>query len=109
MGINISVIKVIEKTMEEGWHNNLVPYYAIRKQKWFDHLRFGGDSDFVTENEFYYYDDSDEEGKSYRRPSDFDKCRCWVKSNIIEENQKRLLNALDKIEADETLCFTWSW
>jgi hypothetical protein len=28
---------------------------------------------------------------------------------VYEGNQQRLLNALDKMEQDDTLCFTWSW
>lgn len=109
MGINISVKKVVEKTMEEGWHNNLVPYYKVEDQDWFDHLRFSGDADFVIENEFYYYDDSDEEGRDYRRPKDFNKCREWVNEHIYEGNRPRLLKALDELEKDASLVFRWSW
>lgn len=109
MGVNISVIKIVSKTMEEGWHKNLVPYYHTQNQYWFDHLRYGGDKDFIIENEFQSYDDSDDEGMEYVRPKDFNKCRKWVHENIVEGNKPRLLNALNELEKDSTLAFSWSW
>lgn len=109
MGLNIIVYKVVEKTMEEGWHNNLVPYYKVEKQEFFDSLRFAGDKDFVSENEFVYYDESDEEGMNYVRPKDFKKCREWVNEHIQEGNRPRLLKALDELEKDKSLVFMWSW
>ena len=96
MGINISVRKVTGKTTE--------------RQDWFDYLRYSGDRDFVVENEFDFIDtDVVVEEQELARPKDFNKCREWVKEKVYEGNQQRFLNALDKMEADETLCFTWSW
>ncbi len=109
MGLNIIVYKIVEKTMEEGWHNNLVPYYKVERQDWFDSLRLSGDKDFVTENEFVAYDENDEEGRDYVRPKDFSKCREWINENVIESNRQRLLKALDFFEKDKDLVFLWSW
>ena len=70
----------------------------------------GGDRDFVVENEFEFIDNDNEvEEQELARPKDFNKCREWIKEKVYEGNQQRLLNALDKMENDETLCFTWSW
>lgn len=32
-----------------------------------------------------------------------------IKVNVFEGNQPRLLEALDRLEQDESLVFTWSW
>lgn len=110
MGINISVRKVTGKTMEETWGGKTIPYYTTEEQDWFDYLRYSGDADFVTENDFEFIDsDTVVEERRLARPKDFNKCREWVKANVYEGNQQRLIDALDKIEADKTLCFTWSW
>ena len=109
MGLNISVKKIVNKTTEEDWNGELVPYYELEDQKWFDHLRFSGDKEFVVENEFVFYDDSNEEGREYVRPKDFEKCREWVNKYIPNGNSLRLLKALDELEKDENLVFRWSW
>ncbi len=110
MGINISVRKVTGKTMEETWGGKTVPYYTTERQDWVDYLRYSGDRDFVVENEFEFIDNDNEvEEQELARPKYFNKCREWVKEKVYEGNQQRLLNALDKMEKDETLCFTWSW
>lgn len=73
-------------------------------------MRHSGDTEFVVENEFVFIDsDNQVEEQELARPKDFNKSRKWIKENIVECNQQRLLDALDKIEVDETLCFTWSW
>jgi hypothetical protein len=110
MGINISVRKVTGKTMHKTWGGKTVPFYTTESQKWFDHLRYTGDADFVVENEFEFIDNDNEvEEQKLARPKDFNKCRQWVKENLCESNQQRLLNAIDIMEQDETLCFCWSW
>lgn len=109
MGIHISVKKVINRSMEELWSGKLVPYYETQRQDWFDYLRYSGDREFVLENEFTYVDEDAEEDMELARPSDFNKTREWVKNNVYKGNQQRLLEALDKLEKDETLAFSWSW
>lgn len=109
MGINISVEKVVNRTMEKTWTGIEVPFYETKTQDWFDYLRYSGDSDFVLENEFTYIDEDAEEDIRLARPSDFNKTRQWIRDNLSEGNQDRLLEALDKLEKDETLAFSWSW
>lgn len=108
MGINISVEKVIDKKMEETWSGKTIPYYLTERQDWFDYLRYSGDREFFAENEFEYIHEDIEE-QQLVRPKNFNKCREWVKEKVIEGNQQRLLNALNKMEQDNTLCFSWSF
>lgn len=109
MGINISVKKVINRTTEETWTGKIVPFYETEIQNWFDPIRYSGDREFVLENDFTYIDEDAEEDMELARPSDFDKTRKWINKNVYEGNQSRLLEALDKLEKDETLAFSWSW
>ncbi len=73
MGINISLRKVINKSTEET-----LSYYETEKLLWFDSLRYGGDKEFINENEFFFIDND----RELRRPVDFTKCRKWVNNNI---------------------------
>ncbi len=108
MGINISVKKVLGREMADNWSFTQSPYYKTEDEDWFDCGRRSGDADFVVENDWVCVDD-DEGNRELRRPKDFEKARQWVKENISKEGQPRLLEALDKMEKDETLAFRWSW
>lgn len=109
MGINISVRRVTGKTIEETWGVPAV-YYETEEQDWFNDLRHSGDKEFVLNNEFYYIDsDLPDDEQRLARPLDFFRTRRWVECNVFEGNQCRLLEALEKMEIDESLCFTWSW
>lgn len=109
MGVNISVRRVTGRTIEETWGVHTV-YYETEVQDWFDSLRYGGDRHFILDNDFYYLDNDIPVGEQrLARPVDFNKTRKWVKAFVLKGNAKRLLEALDKMENDENLCFTWSW
>lgn len=105
MGIHISVKKILGTTMEEAWGASLFSYVETEDQKWFDHLRHSGDADFVSQNKFVSLDDE----SRYKRPEDFTICRKWVNENVVECNRQRLLTALDNLEQDNSLAFSWSW
>lgn len=109
MGVNIIVCRIVKKTMEDGWNDNKIPFYETARVEWWDSLRHSGDKDFIIENKFDCYDDSDDEGCEYVRPNDFNKCREWIKKKIFEGNQPRLLKAMDEMEKDKSLTFHWSW
>ena len=73
-------------------------------------MRHTGDRDFVLETEFVFVDsDLEVEDQELARPADFNKARAWVKANVVEGNQPRLLEALERMEQDEPLVFTWSF
>lgn len=108
MGINISVRKIKEKRMTKTWSGTDVLYYTTEEQGWFDSFRHSGDREFARENEFFFVDQDANENE-LMRPTDFDKTRSWIKANVIESNQKRLLDALDKMQQDEELVFTFSY
>ena len=61
-------------------------------------------------NEFEYIEiDLPVEERELARPKDFGKCKDWVKENVVECNQSRLITALERMETDESLAFRWSW
>jgi len=107
MGLNISIYKIIDRTLEQSASFGLVPVYHTSRQEWFDYHRFSGDSDFVSENEFYFVDlDADNE---LQRPIDFDRITDWININIPECNKSRLLQAIDKMKDDKSLVFCFSF
>ena len=109
MGINIGVYKIIGKTTFDNIFGELEsPQYEVESQNWFDHLRHGYDAYFVIQNDWVAVD-KDTDFPDYHRPENFEQCRKWVKDNVHQDNWKRLLDALDKLEADESLAFGWSW
>lgn len=113
MGLNILVYKVTGVTQAETWTpGRFVPVVDVEDQdSWWDDGRYTGDNDFIDFNEFKfteYEDGLDLEEKRYYRPSDFNACREWVRKNIFEIGQPRLLNVLDKMEADPSLVFMFS-
>lgn len=86
MGLNISVV--------EFDHDG----YPVDVD-WFDGLRHAGDREFIWTKDFeweYVRCEHD----TYKRPKNFDEARAWVRNNICEENQPRLLEALDEMEYD---------
>src|SRR6202000_1504334 len=99
MGINISVQKLIGKEMVECHHpEELVPFYKIERQDWFDSCRHSGDRDFIMNNDFKYLDeDVDSFEQSLMRPVDLDAALEWVRKNIYEGNQARLIEVLEKM------------
>lgn len=106
MGLNIIVYKITEKTLEETWGGKMIPFYRTEKPDWWDSCRYGGDKQFAVADLFEYID---EESPEYYRPSDFDKTRNWVKENIEELAQPRLLEAVNKMEEDKNLVFRFSY
>jgi hypothetical protein len=101
MGLNIIIYKIVGTSLSGN-------YYETENQDWFDDDRYSGDRDFVANNEFYSYRDI-KDGCEYSRPADFNKCREWIKQNVVEFNQARLLEAIDKMESDKDLVFKFSW
>lgn len=110
MGLNLWVSKFISKEEEETFGGRMVPYYNTEHQDWFDSVRYSGDKDFVLDNDFTYLDsDLEVEERSLARPVNFYRSKEWVKKHVHKGNQERLLNALDKMEKDESLSFSWLW
>ena len=109
MGLNILLYKIIKKDKIETWNNKFEIYYEVERQSWFDSLRYLGDKEFYSENEFEYYDETCEDGKDYYRPESFEKCKTWVENNIIERNKERLITVLEKMEEDKNLVFCFSY
>jgi hypothetical protein len=108
MGLNILLYKITGKQPEETWGGKTVMYYQTEEPKWWDSCRYGGDKDFAVSGLFEYVD-KEEEYPEYYRPIDFNKTRNWIKENIEELAQPRLLQAINEMEADENLVFYFSY
>jgi len=102
MGINISLYRVLSIEKEQGWGGQEYDYCKTEEIKWFDHLRYSSDKEFM--NRYGKFKGIDSEGE-YVRPIDFTETREWIKNNIHEGNQERLLKALDLMETDEMVGF----
>jgi hypothetical protein len=105
MGVNIGVSKILSVGEAETWSGKMVPYYEQESQNWFDSLRHSGDREFITSGLFADYDEDGE----FCRPRDFEVCRQWVRKNIFEGSQARLIEAIDRMEQDESLVFWYSF
>lgn len=105
MGVNIGVSKIRRVGDAETWSGEMIPYYERENQDWFDSLRRAGDREFILSGLFV---DCDEEGR-FCRPRDFEECREWVKGNIVESCQARLIEAIDRMEKDKSLAFWYSF
>ncbi len=108
MGLNIILVKVTGIETAKGWNNHDDVYFNYDKQTWFDSLRHSGDRDFVMGNEMMRPFPQDTEDH-FARPKDFEKAKEWVKSNVFEGNQPRLLKCLEEMQKDDKLCFIFSW
>lgn len=106
MGVHISVYKIVDTEIIEDYTQSFL-YYHTEEQDWFDFIRHSGDRDFASSDLFYAVDSEQEQ--SLYRPKDFDESREWVRDNVVECNQHRLLEALNRMERDENLVFHFSW
>lgn len=99
MGIHI--ISIIVKGREDGY----LDYDHFTD---FDSIRMSGDSDFVFSEDFeweYIYDNEKHptHGDRYKRPKDLGSAKKWVTENVIQGNQKRLINLLKSMEGKNNL------
>jgi hypothetical protein len=106
MGINISLYRILSIEKEQGLGGQEYDYCKTEPIEWFDYLRYSGDREFMGRIGHWKSIDSDGE---YSRPIDINEMREWVKKNIYEGNQERLLKALDLIEKDEMVGFHASY
>lgn len=112
MGLNISVYK-LDGTRE--WKGKTLPNWNrdpdMDKGGWWNSIRYTGDVEFTTQVEFHSIKEYPEERDSdwVQRPKDFVAARKWVKENVYEGDQPRLLEALDKFEQDDSLYFYFGW
>ena len=104
MGVHISVYRVKDMKSHE--------FTEISKELDFDTLRYEGDKQFC---ECFQLWESITCGNTYccdyfmTRPKDFKETKTWVKNNIYESNQKRLLDVLEQMENDKELYFYFGY
>ena len=98
MGMNLCLYKfVVGKPVE---------------QEDFDSIRYQGDRDFASTQDFekvYKSISGSPDEDLYWRPVNFSLAREWVVSQVVEDNQDRLLSVLARIEKDESLWLFNSW
>lgn len=107
MGLNIMLKKINQLVITEGYGCN--EYYDTTKLEWFDSLRYSGDKEFVSQVEFQYYNENTEEGYDYYKPVNLDTAEAWIKENIYENLQPRLLQAINEMRKDKDIVFRFSW
>lgn len=92
--------------------NNLIDGIHKAKAVEFDSFRYGGDREYGAAKLEWEYKTCGNVyccDYLYKRPKDFETHRSWIKQNIIEANQNRLLAALDTMEKDENIYFEFSY
>lgn len=116
MGINISVYE-IGQTLTDRYESPPEEYFYFHKERhptW-DYCRHAGDRDFWLNDAFewsmrYEGDDPGNGFESaFHRPKNIDKAIEWVKANIPDINQSRLINILEEMRANENLYFSCSY
>jgi hypothetical protein len=113
MGLNIIAYEITGEAEYEDWGFQKHKYKVVQGYDGFDSCRYSGDRDFVTTDALDWEEipDSDYsmETRFYNRPKDIDKAREWIKANVYEGNQSRLLKLMDDMEANPNLVIYNSW
>lgn len=115
MGVNILLYKIegIEE-FKDQYPECLYKQFRTSTPDWWDHSRYGGDREFCRAIEFDQRVDGDDgepdiDTRVYNRPSDLDAAISWVKENIHEGNQERLIRVLEEMKKDLDLWFYLSY
>ena len=102
MGLNISLYEVID-----------MDSHQFKEDDRFDFIRYSGDVEFASF--------MGEQGKAiycshqfccdwiFVRPVDFEQTKKWIRANIHEENQKRLLDVVDLMEHESNRWLYFGW
>lgn len=107
MGLNISAYILKDKIK-----NSFGCTRYITDDFKFDSDKYSGDDDFVCNKtiEFeYVYDDINIPEPCYQRPKDLAVAIDWVKNNIYEGNQERLINLLEAMKENKNLYIYCGW
>lgn len=115
MGLNILLYRI--EGIEE--YQDHYPYQTIKTFKtstpdWWDSFRHSGDREFCSSVDFDHRAEGDDgdpdiDRRVYSRPSDLDAAISWVKENIYEGNQERLIRVLEEMKKDPDLWFYLSY
>lgn len=96
MGLNIGLYRVID-----------MDQHRFEEDNRFDYIRYAGDvefSSFMSENGHAIYCSHQFCCDwVFTRPTDFEQTREWIRANIVERNQKRLLDVVDLMEGESDL------
>ena len=97
MGINISLVRVLGKEIQE---HPYVEYWNTEKIE-FDFLRQSGDKEFINVMKKVYLEGED----NIFRPTQPQLMQIWVKQHAVVVNKKRLDDALEMIIQNEDVWF----
>lgn len=113
MGLNIIAYVLGERveTDHGDWYIETIPFTK------FDSMRFSYDREFATCREFAWDFEQDDpnhpyaeiHGRTYYRPHNLNEAREWIKKNVVESNQQRLLTLLDDMEIEPDLYLYFAW
>lgn len=78
----------------------------VRIENW-DSMRHSGDSELMVSEFEWIYKDNDEY-EFICKPYNFNEAIEWVKSNICEENQQRLIELFELMKTDESIWIEFS-
>jgi len=106
MGVNIIPYYIGDKIEEDGFHRTITAYKATEHPE-FDSMRHSGDREFVYSEDLDWItlidDPKDPASYIYQRPSDLTKATNWVKDNIDENNQSRLIDLFEEMRENVNL------
>lgn len=111
MGINIFAYRLLGIKDDKSDPIGISKYWETESVD-FDSLRRSGDREFINEDSFGWselIEDDKNWSENYIRPINIAEAKRWVKENIYEGNQPRLLSILDKMEQDKMIYFTVSY
>lgn len=109
MGLHIIAYKLKGKLHDEyaGY------YWDTEGYEGFDSLRYGGDKEFASQEFFIETTDKDIrsgfDDQQYYRITDHEKASEWVRANLPDGNQRRLLKLIEDMQNDHTLHITFSY
>lgn len=110
MGLNIIAYRITGISEELDWNNRILKCLEVEKYKDFDYSRYSGDREFVINNKFIPHpEDGQDFQERFYRPENIELCKQYVKENIFEGNQPRLLKLLEQMELDTTIYLYFSW
>jgi hypothetical protein len=110
MGLNIMAYLITGVEEAENWSFGTIKYLKTEKFNDFDDLRYSGDREFASNVKFVRHPEGGVDFEErYYRPENLGDSREWVKANVIECNQPRLLKLLDDMEKYPNLYLYFSY
>lgn len=112
MGLNIFAVRLIEKKIDITDPRQEYSYWETDEFE-FDSLRYSGDRELLNNNEIKWEYKHDGDGgmgdRDYMRPKDLNVAIKWVKENVFEGNQRRLIDLFREMKNDNKLYIGYTY